>query len=97
MNDAKGRVAKAVETGLGTVGRLKILQVLAKDGGNTLTKYGLEVECGLRHQEVVRNLRALLEIGWIEPLSTKPIKYALNLDDKIVNNLVDFFHRIGYT
>lgn len=83
LSSGTKRVTKAIETGLATTGRLRILQVLAKDGGNALTKYGIERE-------------SLLGIGWVKPLPTKPMKYRINSDDSIVSGLIEFFHSVGY-
>jgi len=96
LSSGTKRVTKAIETGLATTGRLRIPQVLAKDGGNALTKYGIERESGLRHDDVVRNLTALLGIDWVKPLPTKPMKYRINSDDSIVSSLIEFFYSIGY-
>lgn len=49
----------------GSVGRLRILQALASSPAQNQTKYALERVTGLKPVDVRRNLRVLVETGWV--------------------------------
>lgn len=89
------RVKEIVEKGLGSAGKLRIIQVLAENTKG-ITMYAIEQKSGLRHDSTVANLRTLLEIGWVEKIATKPVKYMLNMNDAIVGDVVEFFYKIQY-
>ncbi len=86
---------REIETGLGTLGRLKILGALAKDKG-FLTKYALERATGLKPVDVRNNLKILVEIGWVKEYKYQPRKFSLNLEKPNVAHLLEFLTKTGY-
>jgi len=84
-----------LERGLGSVGKVRILGILASDRVG-LTRYALEQRSGLRYNHLIKALRSLLEIGWVEEIPIKPKKYKINEDNEVVRHLVEFFLRVGY-
>jgi len=95
MNAKKRSVTEIVEAGLGSVGRIKILQLLAREREG-LTRYAIEQRTNLKWDNIVDNLKVLVELGWVEELKINPLKYKINLDNDIVKNLVEFFQEVGY-
>jgi hypothetical protein len=79
-----------VKRGLGSVGRLRIIEVLVKNPKG-LTRSVMVQQSGLRHDDIMANLQVLIRIGWIKKVATKPVKYRLNINDYIVNSLIEFF------
>jgi len=95
MNAKKRPVAGIVEAGLGSVGRIKILQLLARERGG-LTRYAIGQRTNLKWDHIVDNLKVLVELGWVEEQKINPLKYKINLDNDIVMNLIEFFQEVGY-
>jgi predicted transcriptional regulator len=89
------KAAEVVEAGLGSIGRIKILKILSRNR-EPLTKYAIAKQTGLRHKDLVANLRILVGIGWVEELQTRPIKYKVNMENEIVSSLVEFFYKARY-
>jgi hypothetical protein len=87
---------RLVEECLGSVGRLRILHVLASGKEPTQTKYGLGKATGLKPVDVRKNLKVLVEAGWVKEYDYGPATYAVNLDDPRVKAVVGFFKEIGY-
>jgi len=93
----KDRVdGKQVEQGLGSIGRLRILRVLASGEAASHTKYGLERATGLKPVDVRKHLKVLVDTGWVKEYDYNPPVYTLNHDDPRSMFLVDFFKKIGY-
>ena len=90
------RAVEVVETGIGSMGRIKILRLLVMSRGEALTKYAIESRSGLRHKDIVNNLEILVKIDWVEQLPSKPKKYRINPNDQIVEGLLEFFYKVGY-
>jgi len=86
----------AIEKGLVSVSRIKVLRALAKAGSEGLTKYAVEMDSGVSYYDVLKALKALVEIGWVERLPTEPVRYRLNLDDEAMIGLIEFFRKAGY-
>lgn len=91
MTDAK----EIVETGLGSVGKVKILRALA-DEGRMATIYLLHKKTGLKRDDIKNNLDDLLKIGWVKQAKYANVTYALNNDNEYVARLVQFFRDVGY-
>jgi len=89
-------VRRRVEEGLGSVGRLRILRILASVEYSTQTKYGLEKHTGLSPVYVRRHLKILIETGWVKELKYSPPVYMLNPENLKTRFLVDFFRKINY-
>ncbi len=96
MLEGKKAVREAIESGLCTRGRLRILRVLAEKPNELFTKYALEKETGLRSPELKTDLRILLKLGWITEFDYTPKKYQINMNSGAVAALVDLFRKIGY-
>ena len=80
-----------IELALSSKGRLRILRKLAKNGPTTqhqLIKY-----TGLKTQELKRQLKILLNIGWIEELPYNPKKYRINPNNRYVIKLSNLFKK----
>ena len=96
MLEDKKALREAVESGLGTRGRLRILRVLAEKPNQLFTKYGIEKETGLRSSELKSDLSVLLKLGWIKEHAYTPMKYQINTSSDAVRALMELFRRLGY-
>jgi len=76
-----------VELGLGSRVRLRILRELALNSRGLLTKYTLAKLTNMSPSELRRQLRILVEIGWVEELPYNPKKYRINPENKFVKRL----------
>jgi hypothetical protein len=85
-----------VETGLGSVGKVKILRALA-DEGRMATVYLLHKKTGLKREDIKSNLDDLVKIGWVRQAKFANVTYALNGDNEYVARLVQFFKDVGYS
>ena len=89
-------IREAVETGLGSSGRLKILRVLASKESASHTKYSLEKLTGLKSVDVRKHLKVLVEAGWVKEHAYNPQTYTLNADNPAIRALREFFEKTGY-
>ena len=87
---------KEIELGLGTEGKLRILRILLRSPEEAFTKYQLEKLTRLKPVDVRKALKVLVEIGWIQELPYNPKKYKINLENKVVQELGEFFEKINY-
>jgi len=90
------KAEEEMEEGLGSVGKLRILRVLAKNMDKRYTKYALEKQTGLKRINLRNNLRDLKSIGWVIEYDHEPKKYKLNKDNRTLNSLLDFFRKARY-
>jgi len=90
------KAEEEMEEGLGSVGKLRILRVLAKNIDKSYTKYALEKQTGLKRINLRNNLRDLKSIGWVIECDHEPKKYKLNKDNCTLNSLLDFFRKARY-
>jgi len=90
------KAEEKIEEGLGSVGKLRILRILAKDVDKYYTKYALEKKTGLKRVNLRNDLEALKSIGWVIEYEHEPRKYKLNKDNHTVNSLLDFFRKARY-
>lgn len=94
--DAGARDICVAEEALGSLGRLKILRVLAASGFPSYTRYGLEKATGLKPMAVRKHLKVLVELGLVKELSLTPVVYQINCQKAFVASLVEFFRKTGY-
>lgn len=85
-----------LEAGLGSVGKLRIMRVLASRKEEAYTKYALERITGLKPADVRNDLKALTLIKWIKEYPYVPRKYKINVDHPTVTFLIEFFRKTGY-
>lgn len=85
-----------IETGLGTIGRIKIMAELAKKPNGSFTKYALLKGTGLKRSDLKENLRQLITIDWIKEYKSIYPAYQINLVNPTVQLLSDFFKKSGY-
>lgn len=89
-------VERAIERGLGSRGRLRILRALAQSE-EPLSTYKLSSMTGLSRKNLAKNLRILLEEGWIKRDSLNRVDlYFLNDENSLVKHLLEFFRKSMY-
>lgn len=94
MNENQS-VKDLVETGFGTIGKIRILRALAEDN-KLLTIYALHKKTSLKREDIKRNLSDLILINWVIEKKLVNNVYSLNKDDKYVKKIIPFFQEIGY-
>lgn len=87
---------KQIELGLGTIGRLKILRLLAKEKTKFHTIYGIEKYTGLKRKDIKDNLSKLISIGWVVEYESANKTYKINEKNDTVSRLIQFFIETGY-
>ena len=85
-----------IETGLGSIGKIKILKALAEEG-KLATIYVLHKKTHLKREDIKNNLDDLIKIGWVKQAKYANIVYGINRENKYVSRLLEFFNDIGYT
>jgi len=93
-SDMSRHILEELELGLGSGGRIRILFTLADKPEKAYTKYALEQITGLKAVEVRRQLKILTQLGWVKVASREPEIYQLNLENKIVKDLLQFLKRV---
>jgi len=86
----------AIESGLGSIGKIKILKALAEEN-KMATIYLLHKKTGLKRDDIKSNLDDLVEIGWVRETKYANVLYGLDLENEYVARLVQFFRDVGYT
>jgi predicted HTH transcriptional regulator len=84
-----------VETGLGSIGKVKIIKALAEQE-KMVTTYTLQKKTHLKREDIKRNLNDLIKIGWVKEIRLANIMYSLNLEDHYIISLITFFKEVGY-
>jgi len=92
MSEAKD----IIETGLGSIGKVKILRALAGES-KMCTIYVLHNKTHLKREDVKKNLDDLIRIGWVKQAKYANVVYGINRENKYVGQLLEFFNEIGYT
>ncbi len=87
---------KIIETGLGSIGKVKIIRALAEEN-KLATIYLLHKKTHLKRDDIKSNLNDLVNIGWVNQTKYANVMYGLNRENKYVNRLVEFFNEVGYT
>jgi DNA-binding transcriptional ArsR family regulator len=85
-----------IETGLGSIGKVKIIRALAEEN-KLATIYLLHKKKRLKREDIKSNLNDLVKIGWVNQMKYANVMYGLNRENKYVNRLVEFFNEVGYT
>lgn len=83
-----------VESGLGSAGRIRILRILTEHPYRQYTKYALKRRTGLNSRELQRQIRMLVEIGWVNEYPHEPKTYRANLKKTPVKLVAEFFRRL---
>lgn len=84
-----------IETGLGSIGKIKILKALAEEN-KLATVYLLHKKTHLKRQDIKNNLEELGKIGWVTQSRYANIMYGINKENKFVSRLLEFFSDVGY-
>lgn len=84
-----------VEKGLGGLGKLKIIKALAEED-RMMTVYALHKKTHLKREDIKRNLKDLIEIGWVSEEKLANILYRINRQDEYVKRLLTFFTDVEY-
>ena len=84
-----------VETGLGSIGKIRILKALAEEN-KLATIYVLHKKTHLKREDIKNNLDDLVRIGWVTQSKYANVMYGLNRWNSYVSRLVEFFNDIGY-
>jgi predicted transcriptional regulator len=86
---------EVIETGLGSIGKIKIMKALAEEN-KMLTIYVLHKKTHLKREDIKRNLNDLIKIGWVNENKLVNIMYSINRENEYVNQLTAFFNNVGY-
>jgi hypothetical protein len=85
-----------IETGLGSIGKIKILKALAEES-KLATIYVLHKKTHLKREDIKNNLDDLIKIGWVKQAKYANIVYGIDRENKYVGRLLAFFNDVGYT
>lgn len=86
-------IQRALEKGLGSRGRLRIIIALARNPEG-LSKYMLERLTGIRSKSLSADLSILMDLGWIREESDHVKKYYLRFENEIVKRLLGFLKEV---
>jgi predicted transcriptional regulator len=86
---------EVIEKGLGGLGKLKIIKALAEED-RMMTVYGLHKKTHLKREDIKRNLKDLMEIGWVDEEKLGNVLYKINRQDGYVRHLISFFRDVEY-
>jgi DNA-binding IclR family transcriptional regulator len=86
---------KTIETGLGSIGRIKIIRVLAEEQ-KMVTIYLLHKKTHLKREDIKSNLDDLVQLGWVNQNRYANVMYSINMENPYVGKLVNFFREVGY-
>jgi Fic family protein len=89
-------VKKEIDTGLGSIGRLRIIAELGKSPEKRFTVYSISAMTRLKRSDVKANLSHLIEIGWVKKYESTPMMYQINLSHETATKLVEFLKSVGY-
>lgn len=84
-----------IETGLGTIGKVRIIKALAEES-RLVTVYVLHKKTHLKREDIKNNLDDLVNIGWVTQRKYASVLYGINRQNKYVSRLVEFFSDAGY-
>ena len=97
MSDARRKIRwKDIETGLGSVGRMRILREMIERPDDSFTKYMLERRTGLKPVDVRNNLRVLVELDWVREYPYDPKTYKVNMENEAVRLIAEFFRKVNF-
>ncbi|MEM1581001.1 MAG: hypothetical protein QXK89_00610 [Candidatus Bathyarchaeia archaeon] len=94
--EGKGKrdIWQELELGLGGGRKFRILVCLALNPNKAFTKYALTKATGLRTPSIEKQLKTLMELGWVKENEFKPKTYQINPENEVVIALLDFFQRL---
>lgn len=84
-----------IETGLGTIGKVRIIKALAEER-KLVTVYVLHKKTRLKREDIKNNLDDLVRIGWVTQTKYANVVYGINRQNKYVSRLVEFFSDADY-
>lgn len=84
-----------IETGLGSIGKIRIIRALAEEG-KLATVYVLQKKTRLKREDIKNNLDDLVRIGWVTQTKYANVMYGINRENKYVGRLIEFFSDTGY-
>jgi Fic family protein len=93
--ESKSTSKEVIETGLGSIGKVKIIRALAEPE-KMVTVYTLQKKTHLKREDIKRNLNDLMKIGWVKESRLANIMYSLNKEDNYIICLIQFFKEVGY-
>jgi predicted HTH transcriptional regulator len=86
---------KTIETGLGSIGKIKIIRVLAEEQ-KMATVYLLHNKTHLKREDIKSNLDDLVRLGWVNQTRYANVMYSINMENPYVSKLVAFLREVGY-
>jgi DNA-binding HxlR family transcriptional regulator len=96
MNQGSSRSGlRMIEKGIGSKGRLRILQCLTADPRQSLSRYMLERKTGIRSNFLDADLRALMELGWVIEHQGQIRRYSLNPNSDVAGRVVHFLESVS--
>ncbi|HZC88380.1 MAG TPA: hypothetical protein VE199_02085 [Nitrososphaera sp.] len=96
MSTEEETIKEIVESGLGSIGKIKILRALVEEN-KLATIYVLHKKTHLKRQDIKNNLEDLVKIGWVIEKKYANVMYGVNRENKYVDSLIRFFSDVGYT
>ena len=84
-----------VETGIGSLGKIKILKSLAEES-KLATIYLLHKKTHLKRDDIKNNLDDLVRIGWVRQSKYANVMYSINADNRDVALFIAYLKEIGY-
>jgi hypothetical protein len=90
-------VENAIEKGLGSVGKLKILRLLLMKPNHAFTRYEIGKTVPNDPISIRNDLNILIQIDWVKEFKVQHlVKYSINLENPIVQQLATFLREIRY-
>jgi predicted HTH transcriptional regulator len=86
---------KTIETGLGSIGKIKIIRALAEEQ-KMATVYLLHKKTHLKREDIKSNLDDLVRLGWVNQNRYANVMYSVNMENPYVSKLIDFLRDVGY-
>jgi hypothetical protein len=88
-------VDQVVETGLGSVGKLKILRLLLERPNHAFTRYEIGKRVSNDPTSIRNDLQTLVQIKWVTEFKVQHLsKYSINLNNEVVERLATFFREL---
>lgn len=84
-----------IESGLGGVGKIKIIKALAEEN-KMATVYLLHKRTNLKRDDIKNNLDELIRIGWVKQKKYANAMYSINTENQFVVPLIDYLRAVGY-
>ncbi len=88
-------VKKTIETGLGSIGKIKIIRALAEEQ-KMVTVYLLHKKTRLKREDIKSNLDDLVQLGWVNQNRYANVMYSINAENPYVGKVVNFLRDVGY-